>query len=50
MRRVVRRVSNTFWFVREVLQYGADCVVISPEKLRSRIKQKLMETIKLYSD
>ncbi len=50
VRRVVRRVSNTFWFFREVLQYGADCIVISPEKLRSRIKEKLLETLKQYED
>ncbi len=49
VRRVVRQVSNTFWFFREVLQYGADCVVVSPEKLRSRIKQKLLETLEHYS-
>lgn len=49
VRRVVRRVSNTFWFFREVLQYGGDCVVVSPEKLRSRIKEKLLETLEHYS-
>ncbi|NEP78382.1 MAG: WYL domain-containing protein [Okeania sp. SIO3B3] len=50
VRQVVRRVSNPFWLIREVLKYGGDCVVVSPEKLRSRIKQKLLETIKHYQD
>jgi predicted DNA-binding transcriptional regulator YafY len=41
VRQVVRRVSNPFWLVREVLRYGGDCVVVSPESLRDRVKQKL---------
>jgi predicted DNA-binding transcriptional regulator YafY len=41
VRQVVRRVSNPFWVEREVLRYGGDCVVMSPESLRDRIKQKL---------
>jgi predicted DNA-binding transcriptional regulator YafY len=41
VRHVVRRVSNPFWLEREVLRYGGDCVVMSPESLRDRIKQKL---------
>ncbi len=49
VRQVVRRVSNPFWLIREVLRYGGDCVVVSPEKLRSHIKQKLLETLEHYS-
>ena len=41
VRQVVRRVSNPFWLEREVLRYGGDCVVVSPESMRDRIKQKL---------
>jgi len=41
VRQVVRRVSNPFWLVREVLRYGGDCVVVSPESVRDRVKQKL---------
>jgi predicted DNA-binding transcriptional regulator YafY len=41
IRRVVRKVSNTFWFLREVMQYGEDCVIVSPESVRDRVKQKL---------
>jgi predicted DNA-binding transcriptional regulator YafY len=41
IRRVVRKVYNTFWFLREVMQYGEDCVIVSPESVRDRIKQKL---------
>lgn len=41
VRQVVRRVSNPFWLIREVLRYGGDCVVVSPESVREQIKQKL---------
>lgn len=41
VRRVVRRISSTFWFIREVLRYGADFVVIAPDTVRDRIKQHL---------
>lgn len=41
LRQVVRCVSNPFWLVREVLRYGGDCVVISPESVREQVKRKL---------
>lgn len=48
VRQVVRRVSNPFWLIREVLRYGEDCVVISPETVRDRIKQKLINLCRQY--
>ncbi|HAZ49120.1 MAG TPA: WYL domain-containing protein [Cyanobacteria bacterium UBA11369] len=48
VRQVVRRVSNTFWFMREVMQYAPDCVVVSPEGVRDRIKQKLINLCRQY--
>ncbi|MHC5776245.1 WCX domain-containing protein [Nostoc sp.] len=48
VRRVVRRVSSTFWFSREVMQYGPDCVVILPENVRDRLKQKVLTLCQLY--
>ncbi|BAY20941.1 hypothetical protein NIES2100_06850 [Calothrix sp. NIES-2100] len=48
VRRVLRRVSSTFWFSREVMQYAPDCVVVSPENLRDRLKQKLRTLCQLY--
>lgn len=47
VRRVIRRVSNTFWFIREIMQYSSDCIVVSPENVRSRIKESL---VKLYQN
>jgi predicted DNA-binding transcriptional regulator YafY len=41
VRQVVRQISNPFWLVREVLRYGGDCVVVSPENVRSLIRDQL---------
>ncbi|MBW4616469.1 MAG: WYL domain-containing protein [Desmonostoc vinosum HA7617-LM4] len=48
VKRVIRRVSSTFWFSREVMQYAPDCVVILPESVRDRLKQKLLTLCQLY--
>ncbi|MBW4575138.1 MAG: WYL domain-containing protein [Aphanothece sp. CMT-3BRIN-NPC111] len=48
VRKVVRKVSNTFWLQREVLRYGADCVVMAPESMRDRIKQTLRSLCHQY--
>ncbi|HEY9726406.1 MAG TPA: WYL domain-containing protein [Chroococcales cyanobacterium] len=42
VRQVVRRISSTFWFIRDVFPYGSDCVVVSPESVRARLTEKLM--------
>ncbi|MBD2743091.1 WYL domain-containing protein [Coleofasciculus sp. FACHB-1120] len=49
VRRVVRRVSSTFWFIREVMQYAPDCVVISPESVRSRLTDKIKALCQQYN-
>ncbi|MBW4444377.1 MAG: WYL domain-containing protein [Plectolyngbya sp. WJT66-NPBG17] len=48
VRRVVRKISNTFWFFREVLRYADDCVIVSPEGVRERFKQKLRSLFEQY--
>ncbi len=48
VRQVVRRVSNPFWLIREVLKYGEDCVIVAPEKLRSLVKEKLKSLCHKY--
>ena len=49
VRRVVRRITNTFWFIREVLRYGQDCEIISPDTLRDRIKQEVQALYERYN-
>ena len=48
VRRVVRSITNTFWFFREVFRYGEDCVIVSPESVRDRFKQKLRSLCEHY--
>ncbi|PZO13164.1 MAG: WYL domain-containing protein [Leptolyngbya foveolarum] len=48
VRRVVRRVRNTFWFFREVRRYGADCEIIGPQIVRDRFIQALTKTMQNY--
>lgn len=48
VRQVVRRVSNPFWLIREVLRYGEDCVIVAPHNVRSLLQQKLLTLCQLY--
>ncbi|MUG96262.1 WYL domain-containing protein [Scytonema sp. UIC 10036] len=48
VRQVVRRVPNPFWLIREVLRYGEDCVVVSPENVRSQVRENLKTLCQRY--
>ncbi|MBE9016831.1 transcriptional regulator [Chroococcidiopsidales cyanobacterium LEGE 13417] len=48
VRQVVRRVVNEFWLIREVLRYRQDCVIVSPQSMRDRLKQELITMCQLY--
>lgn len=48
VKKVIRRVSSTFWFIREIMQYTPDCMVVSPENVRSLVKQKIRTLCDLY--
>ncbi|MBE9182550.1 WYL domain-containing protein [Oculatella sp. LEGE 06141] len=48
VRRVVRRISNSFWFIREVLRYGKDCEIVSPDRVRDRMKREVLELYARY--
>ncbi len=48
VRRVVRRIQNTFWFLREVRRYGSDCKIVGPEDIRDRFVRDLKATIQNY--
>jgi len=48
VKRVIRGVSNTFWFIREIMQYSSDCIVVSPENVRSLIKAKIITQCQNY--
>ncbi|KAB8321021.1 transcriptional regulator [Tolypothrix campylonemoides VB511288] len=48
VRQVVRRVTNPFWLIREVARYWDECVIVSPESMRDRLKHKLRTLCQLY--
>ncbi len=48
VRQVVRRVVNPFWLIREVARYWDECVIVSPESMRDRLKHKLRTLCQLY--
>lgn len=47
-RKVTRRITNTFWFVREILSYGRSCIVVSPENVVAKIKEELNAMVGNY--
>jgi predicted DNA-binding transcriptional regulator YafY len=48
VRRVVRSITNTFWFFRDVLRYAEDCVIVSPQNVREQFKQKIQLLYEQY--
>ncbi|MBF2050599.1 WYL domain-containing protein [Leptolyngbya sp. NK1-12] len=48
VRRVVRRVSSTFWLLREISRYWEDCIILSPQSLRMRMQKKVEAMHRLY--
>lgn len=48
IRRVMRRISSTFWFFREILPYGEDCVIVGTESLRNKFIAKLRSLYQHY--
>lgn len=47
-RQVVRRVSNTFWLIRELLPYGQYCQVIVPDSVKAKIADEIRMMAERY--
>lgn len=46
---IVRRlVTNTFWFVREIIVYGRDCQVVYPISVKSLVIDRLKSALDRY--
>ncbi len=45
-RRIVRRVSDTFWLFRELVRYGRNCAVIAPGELRQLFRDELLAVLR----
>ncbi|MEB3828071.1 helix-turn-helix transcriptional regulator [Phormidium sp. CCY1219] len=50
VRQVVRRVSNPFWLIREILPYGKNCQVVAPQAIRDRVKQEIHAIYQNYQN
>ena len=48
VRQVVRRVTNEFWLIREVARYWDNCIIVSPEAICNRMKQKILTLRQFY--
>jgi predicted DNA-binding transcriptional regulator YafY len=49
IRHVIRRVSNLFWFFRDIAPYYEDCRIISPDSVRDRHWQKIKMFYQAYN-
>jgi WYL domain len=47
-KRVMRQISSTFWFFREIFPYGEDCEIIGPAEVRDRFAQKVQLLAEKY--
>jgi len=48
VKTVTRNITSTFWFVREIIRYGKDCKVLSPDGVRERLVEQLEGAIAHY--
>jgi predicted DNA-binding transcriptional regulator YafY len=46
--KVIRKISNPFWLIREVLPYGKNCQIISPEIVRQEYIKEFNQITQLY--
>jgi hypothetical protein len=49
VRRVVRNVTNTFWFFRDVRRYGPDCLIVGPDEVRDRFIESITLMYRNYT-
>ncbi|MCY7335085.1 MAG: WYL domain-containing protein [Chamaesiphon sp.] len=47
-KRVIRKIHSTFWFFREILPYGDDCVVVAPDAVVDRFSRKVRSLAAKY--
>ena len=49
VRHVVKRISSRFWLFRDVHRYGKDCEIVSPQNVRDRFQQEIIDLCRLYN-
>ncbi|NJM99230.1 MAG: WYL domain-containing protein [Phormidesmis sp. RL_2_1] len=45
---VVRQMTSFFWFMRDILPYGADCEVIGPPPVREKVREGAIALVQRY--
>lgn len=48
IRQVIRKVSNVFWFYREIMPYAEDCEIIEPVDVREKFTEKVRSLYSKY--
>lgn len=48
IRRVVRKTTSIFGFFREILRYGEDCLIVSPDSVQTYFQNKIMRLFQNY--
>ena len=41
IRQIIRKISSTFWFYREIMPYAEDCEIIAPDDVREKFIEKV---------
>jgi hypothetical protein len=49
MRQIIRKISSTFWFYRDIMPYIDDCEIIEPDDVRQKFAEKLRSLYLKYS-
>ncbi len=50
VRQIIRKITNTFWFYREIMPYAEDCEIIDPEDVRDKFKEKVRSLYLKYAN
>ncbi len=48
IRQIIRKISNNFWFYREIMPYAEDCEIIEPDDVREKFKEKVRSLYEKY--
>ena len=41
VRQIIRKISSTFWFYREIMPYAEDCEIVDPSDVREKFREKV---------
>lgn len=47
--KVIKKVSNPFWLIREILAYGDNCYLHSPDRIKQKYRETLTSMLSQYN-